>query len=368
MINILHVTYDMRIGGTEMVIKNIIEGSDSNRFCMSIFCIEDTLGPWGVDLQSKGIEVNSYSRKPGFDWGLIRRLREAIAKQNIHIVHCHQYSPWVYGAIASSLLGVKVIFTEHGRFYPDSTNFKRRLVNPLILKLTDAVTAISNSTRLALNEFEFINLQKVKVIYNGIAPLKSSPMASRKLKKSLGILENEQVIGTISRFDPIKNHKMLLSAFHLLIQKNERVKLLIVGDGEERANIESLIRTLGLKSKVILTGYQKNPTEFLSLMNIFLLPSLSEGTSMTLLEAMSLGKPCVVTDAGGNSEIVIDDETGKVTSNDVALEFSQAISTLLESPSLMKKMGENASLKFANSFNESVMNKRYGELYEELVC
>lgn len=161
---------------------------------------------------------------------------------------------------------------------------------------------------------------------------------------------------------------MLLSAFHLLLQKNERVKLLIVGDGEERANIELIIRTLGLENKVILTGYQKNPTEFLSLMNIFLLPSLSEGTSMTLLEAMSLGKPCVVTDAGGNSEIVIDDETGKVTSNDVAQEFAQAISTLLDSPLLMAKMSKNASLKFANSFRESVMNKRYSDLYEELIC
>ena len=113
---VLHVTYDMRIGGTEMVIKNIIEGSASNNVEMSIFCIEEPLGPWGLSLKENGISVTSYSRAPSFDLQLVRSLRRHIKRCSIDVVHCHQYTPWVYGALASLGTKAKVIFTEHGRF------------------------------------------------------------------------------------------------------------------------------------------------------------------------------------------------------------------------------------------------------------
>lgn len=366
---ILHVTYDMRIGGTEMVIKNIIEGNNDIELDMSIFCIETPIGPWGQELQRNGVPVHCHERKPGFDFSLISALRNYIKTHEIDILHCHQYTPWVYGAFAAALTKTKVIFTEHGRFYPDSSSPKRRIINPVLLQVTDAVTTISNATKQALQEFEFVPTRRVSVIYNGIKPLINSTEPNRRaLRDSLGILGDEKVIGTISRFDPIKNHAMLLHAFKQLFESHNNVKLLIVGDGEERENIEKVIDKLSLKNNVVLAGYQTDPTLYLSLMDIFLLPSLSEGTSMTLLEAMSLGKPCVVTDAGGNSEIVSHNETGLVTPNDNSEEFAKGISLLLSNPLLIKEMSEKATLIFNKKFGEEVMNSNYRYLYQRLTC
>jgi hypothetical protein len=124
-LNILHITYDMRIGGTEMVIKNIIEGCDTNLFSMSVLCIEAPLGPFAEELQNNGTPFFELQRQPGFDTSLIKSIRQIIKANNVDIIHCHQYTPWVYGVIAAALTNTKVIFTEHGRFYPDSCTWKR---------------------------------------------------------------------------------------------------------------------------------------------------------------------------------------------------------------------------------------------------
>ena len=92
---VLHITYDMRIGGTEMVIKNIIEGNNPDDITMSIYCLETPLGPWGKALQQDGIEITTTPRQPGFDTRLIKAIRQHIKQHNIDIVHCHQYTPWV---------------------------------------------------------------------------------------------------------------------------------------------------------------------------------------------------------------------------------------------------------------------------------
>ena len=94
--------------------------------------------------------------QPGFDTSLIAAIRRHIKTNNIDIIHCHQYTPWVYGVLAAFGTKTKVVFTEHGRFYPDTSSRKRKLLNPLLHKLTTATTAISSATKQALVEFENI--------------------------------------------------------------------------------------------------------------------------------------------------------------------------------------------------------------------
>ena len=316
--HIMHITYDMRIGGTEMVIKNIIDGlanvdstpaqQNSTQFKMSVLCIESPLGPFAKELKNKGIEFIELNRQPGFDTTLIKQIRRTIKNNNVDIIHCHQYTPWVYGVIAAIFSNTKVIFTEHGRFYPDSSTWKRKLINPILNLFTDQVTAISKATKQALVEFENIPAKSIDVIYNGIAPLKVKQDEVDKLKAELLIPDNHTILGTIARFDPIKNHTMMLNAFSVVLEQQPNSTLIIVGDGDERTNIETCINQLNIASNVILTGYQTKPQNYLALMDVYLLSSLSEGTSMTLLEAMSLSKPCVVTNAGGNPEIITDNE------------------------------------------------------------
>ena len=177
---ILHVTYDMRIGGTEMVIKNIIEGADTAKFEMSIFCIEQPIGPWGQELEANGTAIHSKNRKEGFDFSMIANIRKVLTSERIDVIHCHQYTPWVYGVIAAVGLNTKVIFTEHGRFYPDSSSWKRRIVNPILSFFTDSITVISKATKQALVDYEFLSANKIEVIYNGIKALTATSEEERQ--------------------------------------------------------------------------------------------------------------------------------------------------------------------------------------------
>lgn len=365
--NILHITYDMRIGGTEMVIKNLIEGADKDNFTMSVLCIESPLGPFSKSLQNQGVHFYELNRQPGFDTVLITEIRNVIKENNIDIIHCHQYTPWVYGVIAAAFTQTKVIFTEHGRFYPDSSTWKRKLVNPILNLFTDKVTAISQATKDALIEFENIPARSIDVIYNGIAPLKVETAKTQALRQQLNIPKDHTVLGTVARFDPIKNHTMMLNAFAQSLKVHPKSTLIMVGDGEERTNVENTIAKLNITESVILIGYEAEPAHHIALMDIYLLSSLSEGTSMTLLEAMSLSKPCVVTDAGGNPEIVADTINGFVTENDNSVEFSLAINKVIESLQQSSKLGDASFSLFEKQFSETQMNKRFTSLYQKKV-
>ena len=361
---VLHVTYDMRIGGTEMVIKNIIEGSDKELLDMSIFCIEEPLGPWGEEMRENGIAIHSQNRKDGFDTSLISGIRKVIKEQSIDVLHCHQYTPWVYGVLAAVGLRTKVIFTEHGRFYPDSSSWKRRFINPVLAFFTDHITAISKATKQALVEFEFLNEKKIEVIYNGIQPLpKASAEELKELRVSLQIPEHHMILGTVARLDPIKNQKMMIDAFNEVLKEQPDTTLIIVGDGELMDALQAQVSELGIRDKVIFTGYVTKPGTHIQLFDIFLLSSLSEGTSMTLLEAMSVGVPCVVTDAGGNAEVVEDGVSGVVADNDDVHEFADAIVLFFIKQKKKTQFGNNSKQRFKDLFSEINMSTQYRILF-----
>jgi len=415
-IHVMHITYDMRIGGTEMVIKNIIDGLHNPKtrctevqptgeinidrnsmqqnepnvgrnsfrqnesinqdkqptsvcpespegFKMSVLCIESPLGPFAKELQNNDIEFHQLNRQPGFDTNLIKQIRQTLKDNKVDIIHCHQYTPWVYGVIAAAFTNTKVIFTEHGRFYPDSSTWKRKLINPILNVFTDQVTAISKATKQALIEFENIPEKSIDVIYNGITPLKVNKIEVDKLRAELSIPESHTILGTIARFDPIKNHTMMLRAFALVLKQQPNTTLIIVGDGEERSNIETCISELGINNNVMLTGYQTQPKNYLALMDVYLLSSFSEGTSMTLLEAMSLSKPCVVTNVGGNPEVVINGENGYVTENDNAEQFAKGILNTITEIKTDNNLGAASKKRFDQYFAEQAMNQQYKKLY-----
>ena len=366
--NILHVTFNMQIGGTEMVIKSIVDGAADSDFCIGLFCIETPIGPWGKEMLARGISVEQCNRKSGFDISVVSKIRAVLKQHRIDIVHCHQYTPWVYGALASIGTPAKVIFTEHGRFYPDSRSWKRKIVNPLLLALTTKITAISEATKNALVEFEYLPRDKISVIYNGIRgfnPISDTVLLKQERDK-LNINHNAMVFGTIARLDPIKNHTMMLRAFADALRQDSNLYLVIVGDGPERRTIESLIEELDLTHNVSLTGYKSDPSLYLNMFDVFLLSSLSEGTSMTLLEAMSLTKPCIVTDAGGNAEIIESNYNGLVTPNDDQDAFARAM-VELSSQQKQRVFGSNGRARFERLFAAKHMCEKYEQLYLQTV-
>jgi len=360
---IVHLTYDMRIGGTETVIKNLIEGTDKDKFSVEILCIEPNLGPFGEQLVEEGYQITNLFWHGGFDLQLISAVRKFIKIKQVDILHCHQYTPWVYGVVAAAFTQTKVVFTEHGRFYPDSSSWKRKFINPLLLAFTNQITSISEATKQALVKYEYIPEKKIKVIYNGIDPLQVDSNEVEKLKTQLQIPESAKILGTVARLDPIKNQAMMLEAFSQVIANAPNTYLIIVGDGEERGKLERTVDKLNIRENVKFVGYITQPVNYIKMMDVFLLSSLSEGTSMTLLEALSLSKPCVVTDAGGNAEVIQDGVNGLVTENKMTLAFATAINKLIKNDEQLKEYSQNSLTVFNENFTNSAMNLQYQKLY-----
>lgn len=362
---ILHLTYDMNIGGTEQVIRNLVEGLDPNRFRSSVLCIDGNIGPWGQHLQARGIEHICLQRRPGFDTGLIRAIHRLLRREPFDLLHCHQYTPYTYGWFGALGTGKPVIFTEHGRFYPDVSHFKRRLINPFLQRRTAAITAISAATKQALVDYENLSADKIAVIYNGIADTRVA--ADPTLRHQLGFDTDDIVLGTISRLDPIKNQAMLLRAFKQARGKNKRLRLLIVGDGPLRADLHELAAHLNIADAVVFAGFQPNPQAYLALMDIFLLPSLSEGTSMTLLEAMSFAKPSIATAVGGTPEILTHRDSGLLIANEDEPALVTAIEELAAAPALRATLGANARRRYEQRFSLEAMTREYEKLYDAIL-
>jgi len=366
-IRVLHITFNMGIGGTEQVIRQLVSQMPETEAVSSILCIDGMIGPLGQSLQNAGVEVVALKRSPGFDRQLIRQIRERIRDGRFDLVHCHQYTPFIYGRLAAIATGARVVFTEHGRFYPDRYRYKAAPVNWLLAIITPAIVAISSATRDALSRYEFIPAWKIRVIYNGIKELTRNAELEAAVRCRLGIPESAFVVGTVSRLDSVKNQKMMIGAFKRFLEASPDSYLLMVGDGPERDALEKQTEKAGLAGRILFTGYIEHPASYLAAMDAFLLSSYTEGTSMTLLEAMSLGIPTVATRVGGNPEIVSHGETGLLAQSDDEAGFAGAMVRIFKDPGLREKLSRNSQARFKERFTVSHMAEQYLNLYTHIV-
>jgi glycosyltransferase involved in cell wall biosynthesis len=364
-LRILHVTFDMAIGGTEQVIRQLVLNLPTDEFDNEIFCIDGKIGAVGAQLQQQGIRIHQAARKAGLDFDLIKTLRQTLRSGDFDVVHCHQYTPWVYGWFAAWGCKAKVVFTEHGRFFPDRSRGKALPLNVLMALTTSAITAISSATRDALARYEWVPKPLVQVIYNGIQPLKYEESKVAELRRQLGLSDDLFIVGTVARLDPVKNQAMMLRAFALVQTEYPNTRLLVVGDGPSRQELEQLTLELGLRELVIFTGFTNEAALYMQLMDIYLLSSFTEGTSMTLLEAMSLSKPCVVTAVGGNPEIIDNEVCGYVVPSDQPEFFSTAIRKLLADKCERVALGAKGYDRFNRKFSVARMIESFSGLYKK---
>jgi len=362
-VKILHITFNLCIGGTQQVIRQIVENSDSLRFEHQILCIDGSLGAIGESLIEAGLHVTVYEKQPGVDYQLITFIKSYIKEHAVDMLHCHQYTPYFYGVLGGFLTAAKIIFTEHGRFYPDRHNFKRRLINPLLSFFTDEITAISVATANALTKYEYLNAAKISVIYNGIKDLKDSHESRGALLNDLKLSNQCRYVGTVSRLVPIKNQKMMIKAFSILKKEVSNIKLIIIGDGEIKADLSAYVNQLGLENDVKFTGFINDPQRYIKLFEVFLLSSFSEGASMTLLEAMSLSVPCLVTNVGGNPEIITDKDNGRIVPSDDSKSFAIVLKEMLADENTMGCYGQSARKQYLNKFSVCRMISSYESLY-----
>lgn len=304
---VLQVVLSLAPGGTERLVIELV-----NRLRPSVpmaVCCLDTLGQWGEELRATGIEVCSLNRAPGFHPGLGRHIAAAAARHGATVVHAHQYSPFVYSALARLWNPrVRVVFTEHGRLSDAPPSARRRIANSALSRLPFESYAVSADLKRHLVS-EGFHKDAVGVIYNGIdlGPRPSSEFR-REIRRELVIADDTLVVGTIARLDPVKDLATLIAATAALNRERPAL-LLLIGDGPERARLERAAADADGGRSTRFLGHRDDARRWLAGCDVFANSSISEGVSLTILEGMAAGLPVVATRVGGTPEVV-DDASG----------------------------------------------------------
>ncbi len=373
-LRVMQLVLSLAIGGTEKLVYDIVHRIDKQRVFPVICCL-DEFGRFGEELKQDSFPVHHLHRAPGIDWKLIRRLADVIQQERIDVIHAHQYTPYFYGLLTSFFCKArlaryvpKIVFTEHGRFYPDERKLKRYLLDPVLSLMTEEIVSISESTKASMVTYDNFPAHKIRVVYNGIDLSRfSHPLDDSVSKTSLGMSSGTPVVGIVARLDPIKNHAMLLHAFTQVLQHKPDAHLLIVGDGPEEQRLKSLTESLRIADNVMFLGARRDVPELLHLFDVFALSSFSEGTSVTLLEAMAVGLPVVATRVGGNPEVVEDQVTGYLVPNEHREEMAEKLLKLLQNRELCQKMGTAGQQRAYAKFSLEKMVTTYTDLYVK-VC
>jgi len=312
---LMQVVLSLTPGGTEHLVVEICRRLTSE-FDVSVCCLDDE-GAWAADLRAAGIEVVALKRQPGFRPSVGRAIARLASTRGVDVLHCHQYSPFVYGRIAALWnRRLRIVYTEHGRLSDAPPTWKRRLVNPALARFDGAIVAVSHELRRYMIDARF-PAERVDVIHNGISlrPLPSDA-DRRRARRSLGIAPDAFVVATVARLDPVKDLLTLLDAFANVRRKLPTARLVVIGDGPERARLAERASHHDLAAGVQMVGFRQDVRALLPAADVYASSSISEGISITILEAMAAGVPVIATAVGGTPEILSDEAGVLVRSRD----------------------------------------------------
>lgn len=363
-----YVVNSLNPGGTEKLVVEM-SLSFSSDFDVLVLCLDEP-GLWADELRSRGIPVHCLWRQPGLDFSVAVRLASYFRRSNVQIVHAHQTTPWFYAALSRLLHSEpRLLFEEHGRFFPEVRNPKRILVNRMLVrKLTHRFVAVSKDIRERLREYEGLGADRIEVIYNGArAEPPVGPGERDALRSELGFTPGCFVVGTVGRFDPIKNLPMLVASLERAAKEVNTLRGLLVGDGPVFPEIRSLVEKSGLHDRVRLTGFRSDARKLIGCMDLFVLSSLSEGTSMALLEAMMAGVPVAVTRVGGNPEVVVDGESGWVVPSNSVAALTAALVESASNAQKRQRIAAAGKRRFETQFAFDGMIENYRKQYRALL-
>jgi glycosyltransferase involved in cell wall biosynthesis len=362
---VLHVVLSLGAGGTERLVIEICQRLQS-RFQLAV-CALDEAGTWAPELELRGIEVVALGRRPGFRPDLARRIAKVASESGAGILHCHHYSPMVYGSIAAwTHSGLKTVYTEHGRLSADPPSLKRRMASKLVGRLPDEMYAVSHALRRSMID-EGCPASRLQVIHNGIdLNLPVPPMSRREARAALGLPETAVVLGSVARLDPVKDLETAIGAFARARASFPALALVIVGDGTERAHLESVASRLNVSEAVTFAGQRDDARRLLAGVDIYVNSSISEGISLTILEAMAAGLPVVATRVGGTPEVVSDSLTGLLVPARQSQAMADALLSLAAQPERRLAMGHEARQTVERHFTIDRMVDEYARSYTRL--
>jgi glycosyltransferase involved in cell wall biosynthesis len=367
-ITVLYIFAALPIGGAEQVLVTEVAGLDKSRY-RPIVSVLSEKGPIGELIEKMGIPVFPLGRmkRNQFDYGIIRDLKEIMRREKVQLVHTHLYDGGKYGRLAARLAGVPaIVHTVHNIYVKRRT--KHHWINRGLSRFTDRFIAVSGAVKESMVQYDHISPEKIQVLYNGIDLTQMDVSEDRKeIRKALGIKPDEVVVGVIARLEEQKGHKVLLEALSLIPQLPDTLKVLLVGDGKLRLFLEEETRKRGLSTCVLFLGTRKPVFPILSALDLFLLPSLWEGFSVALLEAMAMGLPVIATRVGGAEEVITSGQEGLLIPPGNPQDLAEAIQKALAHLERFQQMAGRGRERVRQNFSEERHLTLLQELYQEVL-
>ncbi|MGE0128630.1 MAG: glycosyltransferase [Blastocatellales bacterium] len=364
-IKILHVLDSLGVGGMERVVIDVVNGLDQSRFDQVVCCLSRKgEAAWRLRDGAKCVDLGKGS---GADYLMALKIARVIRREAPDIVHTQSWSG-VDATIAKLITGgARLVHSEHGRNYPHvgAEPLKRKIARRCLYHLSDAVFAVSNEVRDYYCRETGFTRDRMLVVPNGVDVRRIDEAGGDGVREELGIGIDDFVVGTVARLDATKDTITLARAFANLYfsQASPKLRLLIVGDGDQRTMIENFAAERGLNGAIIFTGVRHDAPRLLGAMNLFALSSLSEGMPITVLEAMAARLPVVATNVGALPELVEEGVTGFLIEPKDDQALAERFARLCSNRDLARRFGQAARCKVEREYSLNTMLRRYAELY-----
>jgi glycosyltransferase involved in cell wall biosynthesis len=369
-VKIAHVIGSLGIGGGERVALDLASGQQRDGVEVVAMSLEEPAdGPMAAEYGARGVEIVRVPKKPaGVDPSLWWRLSAEFVRRGINIVHTHNPPPLIYGAPASFFARAGCVHTKHGA---NAMPTKRRVLARAAARFCDAYVAVSQTTAEQATRDRDVAGTKLMTIENGIdlsrfAPL---PEARAEARTALGLAADAFVVGTVGRLVREKNQAALVRAMAPLL--SETTRLLLVGDGEERAAVERAVAALdndgGNKARFVsLLGARSDTPRIYAALDVFALSSDSEGLPLVIIEAMASGLPVVSTAVGGIPAVVVEGVTGTLVAAGDVNALSTRLGQLAASPTLGVTWGTEGRRRALLRYSAERMVNDYFAVYERI--
>lgn len=366
MIRVLHCIETIASGGVERTLLTLVRGLPKDKYQHKVICTWNG-GAIAKALEEEGVEIFSVgSFKSPFELKKLNEVVKITKSYNPHLIHGAVFEGMTMATVAGLFsLKSKVILEETSD--PQNRSKKANLLLKAFSFRANAFQAISEEVGDYLVKKTKVNNRKVRIIPNGVEEPEILSQGDKiNLREKYGLSKNDFVVGFVGRlYNDHKRFTDLVEAIYIL--GNREIKLLIVGDGNDRELLNIEAKRLNLSSQIIQVGYQSNPHAFYDLMNVLCIPSSREGFGLVSVEAMLHSLPVIASKVGGLQNVVIDQETGYLVPPLSPESIAKKIGMLFHNYELRKKIGEKGKNRAVMYFSAGRYCKEVESLYLELI-
>lgn len=350
---ICHVVYSLEMGGAEVLVAQLCRIQRAHGHDVSV-CAYSKLGPIGEQMQAEGFEI--YVPGEAHPARTMFRYLEHFRKLRPDVVHCHNPAPTLQAALSARLSGAsRVLATRHSLVAPPYDK-GAEIKFSIFARFCDWITGVCETTSNNLRHAPLAATSRIVTVYNGVSPVEPLVDNART--------QEEFTLLFIGRVAVIKDLPTMLRAVAIAVKQLPHLKLWVVGDGPVRNDLEALAAELGIDANVRFWGQQMDTARFYNAADAFIMSSVSEGVPMSLLQAMSLGLPAVLTDVGGMGEVLRLSQSGLLSPVGDAQGMADSIVTLANDASLRAEFSTRARISYEEYFTLAKMDAAYMELYQ----